>query len=341
MAADVPNDPLESLRQPIVAIAPRAAFATVLRHRLEEALGMHTSTTNDTTTNDTASAAVIPATPATTSALVPYLCVDGADRALAFYAAAFGAVETLRMAEPGGRIGHAEMTIGSVTIMLSDEYPDIDVVSPTTLGGTPVALHLEVGDVDVVHAQAVAAGATTVREPADQFHGNRNAVIRDPFGHRWMISTPVEAVSEETMSERALADGFETTVRTDSQEAPSPPIGQLGYWTLTVPDVDRAAAFYGGVLGWTFEPAEPGDGGDHRYRHVSNTSVPMGVHDDPAAAPQTLYYRVDDLAAATARVTELGGEVLEVTDYASGGNARCRDDQGVEFDLWKPAPHYE
>ncbi len=340
MAADSPTDPLESLRQPIVAIAPRAAFTTVLRHRLEEALGMSSSTVNDT---GSASDAVVPATPATTSVLVPYLCVDGADRALAFYGAAFGAVETIRMAEPSGRIGHAEMTIGSVTIMLSDEYPDIDVVSPTTLGGTPVALHLEVGDVDVVHAQAVAAGATTLREPADQFHGNRNAVIRDPFGHRWMISTPVEAVDTATMSERASADGFETTTGTErvAADAAPGPIGELGYWTLAVADVDRAAAFYGGVLGWTFEPAQPGDGGDHRYRHVSNTTVPMGVHDDPAAAPQTLYYRVDDLAAATARVAELGGEVLEVTDYASGANARCRDDQGIEFDLWKPAPDYE
>ena len=67
----------------------------------------------------------------------------------------------------------------------------------------------------------------------------------------------------------------------------------------------------------------------------------MGVHDDPDAAPQTLYLRVDDLDAATALVRELGGAVLEVTDHPSGGNARCRDDQGVEFELWEPAPGYE
>jgi predicted enzyme related to lactoylglutathione lyase len=67
----------------------------------------------------------------------------------------------------------------------------------------------------------------------------------------------------------------------------------------------------------------------------------MGVHDDLSLPAQSLYYRVDDLETATARVRALGGEVLEVTDYPSGGNAKCRDDQGVEFELWKPAPGYE
>jgi len=330
MSTDLPSDPLESLRQPLVPIAPRAGFATVLRNRLEEVLDMSTPTVSDTTRTLSA------------TALVPYLCVDGADRAIAFYRHAFGAVETLRIAEPDGRVGHAELTIGSVTIMLSDEYPDSDAISPTTLGGTPVALHLEVPDVDMVHERTVAAGATSLREPADQFHGNRNAVVRDPFGHRWMLSTPVEALTTEELAARAADDGFETTTgAAPSPGAPDAPIGELGYWTLSVPDVDRAAAFYGGVLGWAFEAAQPGDGDDHRYRHVSNTAVPMGVHDDPAAAPQTLYYRVDDLEAAAARVRELGGEVLDVTEHSSGGNAKCRDDQGVAFDLWKPAPGYE
>jgi uncharacterized glyoxalase superfamily protein PhnB len=330
MATELPNDPLESLRQPQVAIEPRAAFATVLRHRLEEALDMSTSTVSESPTT-----ATIDASGAAT--LVPYLCVDGADRAIAFYTEAFGAVETLRIAEPEGRVGHAELIIGSVTLMLSDEYPEIDVVSPTTLGGTPIALHLEVSDVDGVHARAVAAGATTVREPPDQFHGNRNAVVRDPFGHRWMLSTPVEALSAQEMADRARADGFETTTA-----GPRAPLGELGYWTFRVPDVDRAASFYGALLGWSFQPAQAGAAGDeHRYRHVSNTAVPMGVHDDPGSAPQTLYFRIDDLEAATARVRDLGGEVIEITDHPSGGNAKCRDDQGVEFELWKPAPGYE
>ena len=334
MATELPHDPWESLRQPVVAITPRAAFATVLRHRLEEALDMTTPTAADS--------AVEADTGRTATTLVPYLCVDGADRAIAFYAEAFGAVETLRIAEPEGRVGHAEVTIGSVTLMLSDEYPEIHVLSPTTLGGTSVALHLEVDDVDAVHARAVAAGAATLREPEEQFHGNRNAVVRDPFGHRWMLSTPVEALTTEELAARAADDGFETTTgAAPSPGAPDAPIGELGYWTLSVPDVDRAAALFRGLLVWAFEPTQPGDGGDHRYRHVSNTAVPMGVHYDPAAAPQTLYYRVDDLAAATARVTALGGEVLDVTEHSSGGNAKCRDDQGVAFDLWKPAPGYE
>ena len=332
MSTDLPNDPLESLRQPLVPIAPRAGFATVLRNRLEELLDMSTPTVSDTTRTVGA------------TALVPYLCVDGADRAIAFYRDAFGAVETIRIAEPDGRVGHAELTIGSVTIMLSDEYPDSDAISPTTLGGTPVALHLEVPDVDMVHERTVAAGATSLREPADQFHGNRNAVVRDPFGHRWMLSTPVETLTTEELAARASDDGFETTIGAApaAPEGPDTPIGQLGYWTFAVPDVDRAAAFYGRLLGWSFEPARPGEVADgHRYRHVSNTTVPMGVHDDTSAPPQVLYFRVDDLVAATARVRDLGGEVLDVTDHSSGGNAKCRDDQGVAFDLWKPAPGYE
>jgi uncharacterized glyoxalase superfamily protein PhnB len=333
MAAEVPNDPLESLRQPVVAIAPRAAFASVLRHRLEEALGMTTSTTPTTTPSTSAPE------DAAGNVFIPYLCVDGGARAIEFYVAAFGAVETMRIAEPDGKIGHADLHIGSAAFMLSDEYPDLGVTSPTTLGNSGVSLYLTVDDVDATFASAVAAGATIEREPADQFHGNRTATLRDPFGHRWMLAAPIEDLSVEEIRSRAAAGGFETSAPGEV-EAASDPIGELGYWTLSVPDVDLAATFYGGVLGWTFEPAQAGDGGDHRYRHVSNTAVPMGVHDDPVAAAQTLYYRVDDLATATARVVEFGGEVLEVTDYASGGNARCRDDQGIEFDLWKPAPGY-
>jgi uncharacterized glyoxalase superfamily protein PhnB len=123
--------------------------------------------------------------------VTPYLAVHDARAALDFYAAAFGAVETSRIVMDDDRIGHAEFTIGQVTFFISDEYPEIFVPSPRTLGGTPVALHCEVPDVDAAFAQAVAAGATELRAPEDQFHGNRNAVIVDPFGHRWMLSAPI------------------------------------------------------------------------------------------------------------------------------------------------------
>ena len=192
------TDPLDTLRQPVVPIAPREEFATELRGRLVEALGLSPSREEQ-------------ATAAPQPAVSVYLCAHDAASAIDFYRAAFGAVETMRMTADDGRIGHAEITIGGNTVMLSDEHPEFGVVSPQTLGGTPVTLHLQVDDVDAVYARAVGAGATGEREPSDQFHGNRNAVIRDPFGHRWMVSTPVEVVSADTLRERARTDGFETT----------------------------------------------------------------------------------------------------------------------------------
>ena len=132
----------------------------------------------------------------------PYLCCKNAAEALDFYHQAFGALETMRLSEPGGRIGHAEMTIGKAQIMISDEYADMGVLSPESLGGSPVLIHLYVADVDAVVARAAAAGATVTRPPADQFYGDRSASLVDPFGHRWMIATRKEEVSAEEMQRR-------------------------------------------------------------------------------------------------------------------------------------------
>jgi PhnB protein len=135
----------------------------------------------------------------------PYLCVRGAADAIAFYVEAFGAVETMRLAEPDGRIGHAQIKIGEAPVMLSDEYPQEGVRSPATLGGTPVAIHLYVADVDALAARAVAAGATLLRPVADQFYGDRSATLLDPFGHRWLLATHREDVSDEEMQRRYRA----------------------------------------------------------------------------------------------------------------------------------------
>ena len=326
----MPADPLEALRQPVVPIAPRHDFALELRARVAEALGL----------------AAPPSTPsaplaigAVTPALSVYLCVRGAPAAIDFYREAFGAVETMRMTGDDGRVGHAEITLEGTTVMLADEHPEIGVVSPETLGGTPVSLYLHVADVDATYDRAVAAGATGERPPSDQFHGNRNASLRDPFGHRWMITQPIEAVSVEEMARRAP----DYTVAAEAAPVAAPtvpaPIGQLGYFTLSAPDVTRAATFYAALFGWHFEP--PGPGSDGRtYSHVDNTSLPFGIHDAMDDPSPHHYYRVEDLQAMIVRVRELGGEVLSVDEYASGGSARCRDDQGVEFDLWQAAPGY-
>jgi len=282
--------------------------------------------------------------------ITPYLHTKDAARAIDFYRSAFGAMETFRMVDQSGRVGHAELDIDGMVLMLADEHPEIGILSPETLGGTGLSLTLPVDDVDATFERAVAAGARGERPPADQFYGERSAVLLDPFGHRWTVAHPVEQVSLDELARRAPeyavtagegAEGAEADP-TASPPMPSRPVdGELGYFTLTVPDVDRAAAFYGALFGWQAEPAGPTSAGDgHLYRHVGNTSVPFGFHDDPADPTPHHYYRVSDLTLMTDRVRDLGGEVLEVEQYASGGSARCRDDQGGTFDLWQPAPGY-
>lgn len=134
--------------------------------------------------------------------ITPYLIVDGAAKALEFYRQAFGAEETVRMPMPGGRIGHAEMRIGSSTIMLADENPEMGARSPRHHQGSPVSLMLYVEDVDKVFARAVAAGGTVYRPLANQFYGDRSGGVTDPFGHKWYIATHIEDVSPEEMKRR-------------------------------------------------------------------------------------------------------------------------------------------
>ena len=137
--------------------------------------------------------------------VVPYLCVDGASAAIEFYRDVFGATERMRMAEPDGRLGHAELEIGTAVIMLADEFPDLGVRSPKTIGGTPVTMTLYVEDVDDVFTRATDAGATVLSPVKNQFYGDRTGQFEDPFGHRWSIATHVEDVSPEDMAQRAAA----------------------------------------------------------------------------------------------------------------------------------------
>jgi PhnB protein len=134
--------------------------------------------------------------------VTPYLIVKDAARALEFYKKAFGATETMRLADPSGRIGHAEIKIGDSSIMLADEFPEMGARSPQTLGGSPVSLCLYVADVDAQASQAVAAGAKVVRPVLDQFYGDRSGTFADPFGHVWTIATHKEDVAPEEMSKR-------------------------------------------------------------------------------------------------------------------------------------------
>ncbi len=135
----------------------------------------------------------------------PYLIIQGATEALDFYKKAFGATELMRMPAPGGKIGHAEITIGKALIMLADEFPEMNCKSPRSFGGSPVSMMIYVQDVDRFVKQAVDAGAKVVRPVENKFYGDRAASLEDPFGHQWHFATHVEDVRPDEMAKRAEA----------------------------------------------------------------------------------------------------------------------------------------
>ena len=129
--------------------------------------------------------------------IVAHIVVQGAERAAAFYAEAFGAQEVSRIPVPDGRLMSVQLRIAGGLLHLADEFPEMGVLAPPSLGGTPVVLALEVDDADAAFARAVAAGAQ-VRQPlADMFWGDRHAQLDDPFGHRWNISQHLRDVPQD------------------------------------------------------------------------------------------------------------------------------------------------
>jgi uncharacterized glyoxalase superfamily protein PhnB len=135
----------------------------------------------------------------------PYLRVHSTADAIEFYSRAFGAQELFRLTGPDGRIGHAQLKIGPAILMLGDEYPERDVRGPRSLGGTSVSIHLHVSDVDQALAEAISAGASVVMPLKNQFWGERMAIIRDPFGHEWLLGEHVESVTPDEMQRRYTA----------------------------------------------------------------------------------------------------------------------------------------
>ena len=132
----------------------------------------------------------------------PYLCVKNVDDALAFYKRAFGATEHFRLTEPGGRVGHAEIYLGSNVLMLAEEFPEMGVVAPSPDEAACVTLHLHVDNADAMFKDALDAGASEERAPEDQFYGERSATVRDPFGYRWLLGHSIEDVGVDEMQGR-------------------------------------------------------------------------------------------------------------------------------------------
>ena len=138
-------------------------------------------------------------TPPIHQPIMPHLCVAGAADAIDFYTRAFGATEMMRLPGPDGRLLHAAVHINGATVMLADEYPEMEGYGPAHWGGTAVTMHMPVPDVDAAMARAVEAGATVVMPASDQFWGDRYGVLRDPFGHQWSLATPVRQVPVDEM----------------------------------------------------------------------------------------------------------------------------------------------
>ena len=140
--------------------------------------------------------------PAGYHTITPYLIVNDAAKALEFYQKAFNAKEIMQSLHSNGKIMHAEIMIGDSHIMLADECPEMNALSPTSIGGSPITLLLYVEDVDAVFKQALAAGAKETRPLSNQFYGDRSGMLEDPFGHKWGVATHIEDVSDEEIDKR-------------------------------------------------------------------------------------------------------------------------------------------
>lgn len=134
-----------------------------------------------------------------------YLMVRDAKAAIDFYSRAFGTTEIFRLVEPSGRIGHVELQLGPAILMLADEFPEYGMRGPQGGEFNGCTIHLHVDDADAMTERAVAAGATLLMPPTDQFYGERSARIRDPFGHTWLLGHQIEDVEPSEMQRRYTA----------------------------------------------------------------------------------------------------------------------------------------
>jgi predicted enzyme related to lactoylglutathione lyase len=234
----------------------------------------------------------------------PYLAVPDARAAIAWY---IDALEAAPIGEPivmeDGRIGHAELQIGDGVLYLADEYPELGLRAPAPQANS-VSLMLAVADTDATLERARTLGAQVQREPYENY-GTRNAAFIDPSGHRWMLSGPVTGAAVPIQH------------------------GDVGYVSVWVPDAERAAAFYGHVLGWTYDPAT---------RQVTNTEQPVGIFS--VAGPATLFccYAVADLDGARQAIVAGGGRPGQTQDFDYGTVLDATDPAGAPFAVFLPKP---
>ncbi len=303
------HDPLTVLHGDELPVQPDPAFAARLRARLESVLSLPNRTQGvEMSGTETAIAELneptdVPSAPPRPAAL-PYLSVADARAAIAWYADIFSASLIGEMYEmDDGRIGHAELQIGDGVLYLADEYPEIGLKAPEPQSSS-VSLMLHVADTDATLQRAREGGALVQRESYENY-GARNATLIDPFGHRWMLSGPVTGAPVQIQH------------------------GDVGYVSVWTPDADRAAAFYGHVLGWTYDP---------ETHQVTNSKEHIGLYS--VDAPPTLFccYAVADLAGARQAIVDGGGTIDELEQFEFGTLSGATDSQGTSFGVFQPNP---
>jgi len=255
-----------------------------------------------------------------------YICVANASAAIDFYREAFGAKELWRLVEPGGKIGHAEIQIGNTTLMLSDEYPDYGTVSPQTIGGSSVKLHLDVTDVDTFAERAIKAGATLVRPIADQFYGDRSGQLADPFGYTWIVSTHIKDVSVEEMqkeldkwtqeqsAQSSSEAGYvkEPEMRLENRHAVTP------YLTVHRPAelIDFVTQAFGAIEHFR---ATGSAGGMHAEVSIGDSVVMIGGAEHIEPKPTAIHLYVPDVDEAYERALQAGAKsLMPVADQPYG-----------------------
>src|SRR6185369_10299778 len=292
---------LAAVAQELIGL-PRDSFKTELRQQLIRSNSMSSS------------APQLESNPVRSMSL--YICVANANAAIDFYREAFGAKELWRLTEPGGKIGHAEIQIGNTSLMLSDEYPDYNTLSPETIGGSPVKIHLDVEDVDAFAEHAIKAGATLLRPVADQFYGDRSGQLADPFGYTWIVSThikdvPVEEMQKEmdkwTQEEAAKKSegGYvkEPEMRRENRHAVTP------YITVQQPAelIDFLSEAFDAIEHFR---ATGTAGGMHAELSIGDSIVMIGGAEHIESKPTAIHLYVPDVDQAYERALKAGAKSL-------------------------------
>jgi uncharacterized glyoxalase superfamily protein PhnB len=303
------HDPLTVLHGDELPVQPDPAFAARLRERLESAVSLPNRTQGvvmsgtDTVIAELNEPAASVASAPPRPAALPYLAVANAREAIPWYVDTFGAALVGDMYEmDDGRIGHAELAIGGGVLYLADEYPELGLKAPDPQA-TSVSLMLHVADTDATLERARDRGAHVQLEPYENY-GARNATIVDPFGHRWMLSGP--------------ATGAATPIQH----------GDVGYVSVWTADAERAATFYGHVLGWTYDPST---------HQVTNTTQHIGIFGVDSRQGMLCCYAVADLQGARQSILDGGGQVGEVQEFDFGTVLDATDPAGTAFAVFQPA----